>query len=89
MYWQTTYIHITRRSFKRLELCRHMDDTIRVIPILSALAPLLLKTERETIDDMHWQQNGTLEKVGEISGTILCTTAYRGLLVLIMLEFTF
>lgn len=25
----------------------------------------------EGIDDLHWQQNGTLEKIGEISGQIL------------------
>lgn len=28
----------------------------------------------EGIDDVHWKQNGTLEKVGEISGKKLCTS---------------
>lgn len=37
----------------------------------------------EGIDDVHWKQNGTLEKVGEISGKVLCTMMQIVLILLI------
>lgn len=37
----------------------------------------------EGIDDVHWKQNGTLEKVGEISGKKLCTNVQMVLVLLV------